>query len=492
MLNCNNKKIIKKIKDTFGNSTDIVTKELTISNTKVSLVFFESTASDDKISNFIGKSLSYDIKNKTTTIFTNIFKNLQNTIPNSKLKIVKDYKDVFYFLSSGFTLIFVDGETKAIGIETKNILDRSITQPTNEPTLKGPKDSFTENFIVNIGLIRKRIKDQNLWFQDTVLGKRSKTKVSLVYINGLASKKNIAMIQKKLKNIKIDGILDSSYIRELLNGKQSSIFPRVLYTERPDLVANSLLNGKIAILVENSPFVLIIPGTLPDYFTSPEDFYIKPISASFNRILRYIAFLTAMLVPAIYIAISTFDLQIVPNTLLISFSIQKDSVPFPTLIEVLILIISFEILREADVRKPQFIGASISIVGALILGEAAVSAGIISPIVVIVISISAVAGMAFSDSDVIDAIRIWRLIFMLGASIFGTIGILFVLTIFITQLSSLNVMGYSYLSPIAPMNFYDLFRSIFRLDQKLMKDRTHFLNKNLKRMKINEDINNDN
>ncbi len=482
MLNCNNNKKIKTITENFGESTDLVTKNLIISGTRVTLVFFESTASDDKISNFLGKSLTYDIKNKTTNILTNIFKNLQNTIPNSKVKLVTDYKQLYYFLASGFTVILVDGEYKAIGVETKNILDRAISQPTSEPTLKGPKDCFTENFIVNVGLIRKRIKDENLWVKDIIIGKRSKTKVALAYLNGIASKKNIRMLEKKLSNISIDGILDSSYIIELLTGKQKSILPRAIYTERPDLVCNSILNGKIAIIVENSPYVLILPGVFSDYFTSPEDYYLKPASASFNRILRYISFLIAILVPAIYIAISTFDLQIVPNTLLISFSIQKESVPFPTLIEILILIVAYEILKEADTRKPQFMGASISIVGALILGEAAVSAGIISPIVVIIISISAVAGMAFNDADVISAIRIWRIFFMLAASIFGLIGIVIMTLIFVTKIASMNIVGYSYLSPIAPMSFYDLKRNILRSSQTNMKQRTTFLTNNRKRM----------
>ncbi len=482
MLNYTNKGKIKKIETKYGKSTDIVFKDLTINETKVTLVFLESTASDDKISNFIGKSLTYDIKNKTINIFKNIYKTLENTVPNSKVKPVNNYDQLFYFISSGFTVILIDGETKAIGIETKNILDRSVAITTSEPTLKGPKDSFTENFIVNIGLIRKRIKDQNLWVQDNLVGKRTKTKVALVYINGIASKKNIKFLQNKIKNIKVDGILDSSYIKELLSGKQKSIFPRAIYTERPDLVCNSLLNGKIAIIVENSPYALILPGVFTDFFTSPEDLYLKPVSATFNRILRYIAFTIAILVPALYIAVSTFDLQIVPNTLLISFSIQKESVPFPTLIEILILIIAYEILKEADTRKPQFMGASISIVGALILGEAAVSAGIISPIVVIVISISAVAGMAFSNPDVISAIRIWRIYFMLAASIFGLIGIVLMLIIFVTRLASLNVVGYSYLSPIAPMNFYDISNNIFRKNQNKMKKRTTYLTQNTKRM----------
>lgn len=481
MLNFSNKKKVNYIKKKLGDSVDFSVRELVINGINISYVFLESTASDDKISNFLGKSLSIDIRSKGG-FFTNFYKYIKNSIPNSKVSVVTTYDDIFYLLSSGFTVIFVDGYIKGICIETKGVLDRSISLASSEPTLKGPKDSFTENFSANIGLIRKRIKDPRLWITDTIVGQRSKTKVAVAYMNDLADMEKVDMIISKLENINIDAIMDSSYIRELISGDQKSIFPRILYTERPDLVSISLLNGKIAIIVENSPYVLIIPAVFSDFFINAEDYYIKPINASFNRLLRYMAFLIAILVPALYIAISTFDLQITPHLLLISFSIQKQNVPFPTIIEVMILIISYEILKEADTRKPQFMGASISIVGALILGDAAVSAGIISPIVVIVISISAVAGMAFTDSDVINAIRIWRILFMFSACMFGLIGICFMSVIFIGQMCSLNVLGYSYLSPLAPMNFYDLIRSFFRLDQKKTKYRSHYINENLEKM----------
>lgn len=478
--------IINTIKEKNGNSCDIYSRTFEINGKKVGYVFLESVSNDDKISNYLNKSLGIDIRSKKN-LFDNLFENLENTIPNSKLKIVDNYDDIFYHLFSGFTCIFVDGFAKCIAIETKANLDRSVTESSSEPVLKGPKDSFNENFHTNIGLIRKRIKDQNLLFTEVRVGKRSQTKVAIGYIKDIADEKKVKKLLSKLKKINIDGILDSSYIRELVVENKPSILPQVISTERPDNVVMSLLNGKIAIVVENTPYVLLVPSVFSDFFQSSEDSYSKPFNASFTRILRYVAFFIAIITPGVYIAVMNYNMEVLPNQLLISFAIQKEGVPFPTIIEVLIMIIAYAILREADTRKPQIMGASISIVGALVLGDAAVSAGIISPIVVIIISLSAVSGMAFSDTDVINAIRAWRIIFMIFGCTFGLIGIFIGLIIFIAKLSSLEALGTPYLTPIAPFKLNDWKQEIIRTPIKTIKNRPSYLtDKNITKLEVDE------
>lgn len=478
--------IIEKIKQGNGNSSDIFSRTFKIKNTKVAYVFIESVANDDKISNYLNKSLGIDIRSKKC-FFNNLFDSLKNTIPNSKLKVINTYEDIFYHLFSGFTCIFVEGYSKCIAIETKANLDRSIAESSSEPVLKGPKDSFNENFLANLGLIRKRVKDQNLIFTEVRVGRRSKTKVAIGYIKDIADNKKVKSLLNKLKNIDIDGIIDSSYLKELIIENKPSILPQVISTERPDNVAISLLNGKIAIIVENTPYVLLVPSVLPDFFQSPEDSYSKPFNASFTRIIRYLAFIIAILTPGIYIAVMNYNMEVLPNQLLISFAIQKEGVPFPTIVEVFIMIISYAILREADTRKPQIMGASISIVGALILGEAAVSAGIISPIVVIIISLSAVSGMAFSDSDIINAIRAWRILFMIFGCVFGLIGIFIGLIMFIAKLSSLETLGTPYLDPIAPFKLKDWKHEILRFPRGKIKERPSYLtDKNITKLEMKE------
>lgn len=324
-------KIINYIKEMNGNSSDINVRYFTIHKEKVAFMFLESVASDDKISNFLGKSLSINVRSKKN-IFENLFDNINNTIPNSKVKLINTYDDIFYHLSSGFTCIFVNGFDKCITLETKALLDRSITEASSEPVLKGPKDCFIENILANMGLIRKRIKDSNLYFDETKVGKRTKTKVVISYINDIVDKKQVDKLKEKLNKIDIDGIIDSNYIKELLSN-QKSFLPRVISTERPDVVSMGLLNGKIAIMVENTPYVLLLPTVFADFFNSTEDYYTKPFNASFTRILRYIAFFIAVLVPAIYIAVTTFNMEVVPSSLLISFSIQKEVFPFLLLLK---------------------------------------------------------------------------------------------------------------------------------------------------------------
>jgi len=478
--------IIETIKQKNGNSCDIYSRTFEINGKKVGYIFLESVANDDKISNYLNKSLAIDIRSKKN-IFDNLFDNLQNTIPNSKLKVINTYDDIFYHLFSGFTCIFVDGYNKAITIETKANLDRSVSESSSEPVLKGPKDSFNENFHTNIGLIRKRIKDTNLQFTEVRVGRRSQTKIAIGYIKDIADEKKVNKLLKKLKNINIDGIVDSSYLRELIIEKKPSILPQVVSTERPDNVVISLLNGKIAIIVENTPYVLLVPSVLADFFQSSEDSYSKPFNASFTRILRYIAFIIAIITPGIYIAVMNYNMEVLPNLLLISFAIQKEGVPFPTVVEVAIMIIAYAILREADTRKPQIMGASISIVGALILGEAAVSASIISPIVVIIISLSAVSGMAFNDPDIINAIRLWRILFMIFGVTFGLIGILIGIIMFIAKLASLETLGTPYLDPIAPFKLKDWKHEIIRVPRDKIKQRpTYLTNKNLTKLEVDE------
>lgn len=459
-----------------NNSADIVSR---IIDNKIGYIFLESVSSDDKISNFLNKSIL-----KRTTIRT-LYKSIKNKIYNSNLLTNTNLDELFTYLASGFTIIFVEGYSEAIIVETKNVLDRGIVESTVEPIIRGPKDSFTENYATNIGLIRKRIKDNNLFFDEIKIGRRSKTKVSVVYINDIADKEKVKKIKDKLNCIDIDAIIDSAYIREFMED-DSTVFPKVISTERPDLTCTSLLDGKIIIMVENTPVVLIFPGLFVDFFHSPEDYYQKPLNVSFSRFLRLICFFITISVPAIYIALMTFNPEIIPDQLLISLATQREGVPFPTAIEVLIFVIIFEILREADIHSPNISGSAISIVGALILGDAAVNAGVVSPIVIIVVAITSISELVFYDVDMINAVREWRIIFIVASLAMGLIGLVVAIIIFITKLVSLECLDIPYLTPITPNYFKQWKDAIIRLPRNKLKDRPKYLAKNIKRMSDNE------
>lgn len=476
---------INYIKEMNNNSSDIVTRKIKKKNKEVGYIYLESVSSDDKISDFLNKSLVSNIS------FTNVLKNLQNDIYCSHISTCDNFEEVFYYLASGYTALFIDGETRFIVVETKTTLDRGVSEGSSEPIVRGPKDSFTENHATNLGLIRKRIKDSNLIFDEVKVGRRTKTKVDIAYIKDIADNKRVNEITDELKKIDIDGILDSGYIREFLQNDSASLFPQMISTERPDLACSSLLDGKIVILVENTPYVLIIPGLFVDFIHSPEDNYQKPLNATFNRILRIICFFTATFSPAIYISLMTFNPEIIPDQLLISLAIQRDGVPFPTAVEVLVFIITFEILRQADVHSPTVSGSAMNIVGALILGDAAVNAGIVSPIAIIVIAVTSICELVFYDVDMINAIRQWRIIFIIASLFLGIIGFVASLFIFISKLSSLISFGVPYLTPISPFSTVGLKNYIARLKRPKLKERAKYLSKNSRRLvDYEENINN--
>lgn len=468
-------KIFNYINEINGNSCDITTRTIKIGQKNVGYIFLESVSSDDKISDFLVKGLSFDVKTTKFNLFEKLFEDLKNTISNSKLSVIKTYEDMFYYLASGYTAIVVEDTPKCIVVETKNKLDRGVVEATTEAIVRGPKDSFTENYSTNIGLIRKRIKDPNLWFKEVIIGTRTKTKVAIAYLNDVVEKKKIDGIIKRLENINIDSVLDSGYLREFLTKDNFVDFPKMISSERPDLACSSILNGKVVIMVENSPFVLIIPGLFVDFFHSAEDNYQLPLNVTVTRILRFVGFFITILTPALYIALTTFDIKLIPSKLLISLATQRQGVPFPTTVEVLILLIAFEILRECDLRMPKQMGASVSIVGALVLGDAAVAAGIVSPIAVIIVALTSIGGLLFSDIDVINSIRLWRLIFIIAATTLGLIGVVTAGIILITRLASLEVLGISYLAPFSPLNIEGLRYGLIKFPSSLLKKRPLYL-----------------
>jgi spore germination protein KA len=273
----------------------------------------------------------------------------------------------------------------------------------------------------------------------------------------------------------VDGLIDSGPIRDFLSDRNHSAFPTIISTERPDNCIGSLLNGKIVIIVENSPFALIIPGVFMDIFHVSEDYYQEPINVSITRVLKFIAFFITLFTPALYIALTTYNFEIIPDNLLISIAIQRQGVPFPTVIETVMMLVTFEVLRESDIRLPNQMGAAVSIVGALVLGEAAVSAGIVSPIVIIVVAITSVSGLLFSDIDVVNAIRIWRFLFIVSATCLGLIGIVISGIIFIAKLSSLEILNVPYLSGISPFNLSFQKNGILKFRKTDIKRRPFYL-----------------
>lgn len=469
----NIKKTINKIKKLYGESSDLNVRIIK----NIAIIFLESSSNASNVSDFIVKATIKEEK----PLFKSLFNSLQNNLYNSQLLIIDSLKDFPYYLSSGFTIVIIDGSEKAIVMETRANLDRGITEATSEPVVRGSKDSFTESHSKNLGLIRKRIKDPNLWFEELKLGRRTMTRTTIAYIKDIADEKKIKKIKKRLNKIDIDGILDSGNIRDYLT-KQKSIFPQIKSSERPDLACQELLNGKIIILIENCPFILIMPTVFLDYIKSPEDQNQKSVNITFTRILRFFALIITMLTPALYIAVATYDQNTIPDKLLISLAVQREGVPFPTFLEIIIFMTIFEILRESDIRSPANATTAMSIVGALVLGQAAVDASIVSPITIIVVAITSICSLIFQDSDFINGVRLWRFLFIIASSLMGVIGMLSMALIWLIKTASLENINTNFFSPLAPLEIQANKDTIIKQSIKNIYQRPKYIsNKNLTR-----------
>lgn len=467
---------IKMLKKDTNNSSDIIYRKKYINKKKIYLIYSEPIVSSDKISDYIVRSLDFIDHKYTKNI--NLIDTIKNDITNFKVTEIETYKDLCFYLHNAFTIILIEGSKKGLALETRGNIYRSIDKPNTDTTLRGPMDAFVENIQMNLGLIRRRIKSNNLWNKEIFIGRYTDTKTCVLYINGIANTNIINKINETLSKIDIDGIINSGTIKNLIEKENKSVFSTIITTERPDKVSKALLDGKIAILIDGCPFALILPATLNDYFKSPEDDFNKSINVSFTRIIRYISFVITLLTPGIYIATITYNQEMLPTEFLMNFASQRSSVPFPAFFEAILMALSFEILRESDLRMPSFSNSALSIVGALILGEAAVNAGIVSPIMIIVISVTAISGLLFTEPELINGIRWYRILFMIGASLMGIIGVTIVFIYFITKISSLKSFGKPYLLPFSPLNITGLKNSIIKLTTKKLNKREEYLSNN--------------
>lgn len=451
---------IDRLKKDTNNISDIVYREKKIKNNKICIIFNEPLTSGDRISDSIFESL-YEID-----INKNIKETIINNIYNFKVTTTNSYDEMCYYLHNGFTIIIIENEPDILVLETRSNDKRGIAIPTTENTLRGPKDSFIEDYQTNMGLIKKRIRDNNLWTKDVTVGIYSKTKISILYLHDKCDESIVHKVYDKLNNANIDSILNSGAVKSIIGESNINPLPTIMSTERPDRVARALIRGKICILVDNDPYVLILPVTLNDFFKTTEDYYGKNINTTLTRIIRFLSFFIALFTPALYIALITYNQEMLPENFLINFTMQRSTVPFPAFFEAFMMMIAFEILRESDIRNSGFAASSLSIVGALILGEAAVSAGIVSPIMIIVTALTAIASLPFNEYELINGLRWYRILFMIGASTFGIIGIVLVFIFFVINICSINFYSKPYLTPFAPINIKRLKDSIIRINPR--------------------------
>ena len=481
---------LDKIKSELGNSPDLIIRHFELGSFQVeAAAVFVDTLTDNKlVDEFIMRSLMINTaqeSHKNIASDKSIFDFIKdNAMTIREVKVVTSWNELIMSVLSGNTVILIDGWTQGISGSTRGGEFRAITEPSSQVVIRGPKDGFTESIGTNISLVRRRIKSPNLWLEHMKIGAVTQTDIGIMYIKGIVNDKLVEEVKDRLQAIEIDAILESGYIEELIQDETFTPFPTLFNTERPDSVAGNLLEGRVAIFVDGTPFVLVAPTTFFLFFQSAEDYYQRFDIGLAIRLLRYLAFFISLLGPSIYIAAITFHQEMIPTPLLISLAAQRDGVPFPAFVEAFLMEITFEILREAGVRMPRAIGQAVSIVGALVLGQAAVQAGIISAAMVIVVAITAIASFAVPAFNLAISVRLLRFLIMGFAATTGFYGIAIIMIMIIAHLCSLRSFGVPYMAPFAPFILSDQDDAILHFPLWARLTRPHILGKkNNKRMK---------
>ncbi|WP_244163226.1 spore germination protein [Paenibacillus pectinilyticus] len=465
---------LERMMKDFGESDDLVIREIHDDGSleiSAAVVYIDGLSDTTAINCYIFDVLNHLIrqvptdKQKDMMSTETLARELLNGM--GSIRIVAELNELYKNLLSGEAIILFKGIHHAYRADIRDWKGRDVTESTNQTSVRGPRESFTETLRTNTSLIRRKIKDPNLWLETISIGRLTKTDVTIMHINGVAKPSVLTLVRAKLKAIDIDSILDSGYIEELIEENHFSLFPTIYNSELPDNVAAQLLEGKVAILVDGTPNTLLVPTQLVTFFQSPEDYYQRSLYASLLRILRYGSVFISLLLPSIYIAITTFHRDMLPASLLIGLAAQREGVPLPAFVEALVMELTFEILREAGLRMPRAIGQAVSVVGTLVIGQAAVEAGIVSAAMVIVVSVTAISTFTLPAYSMSIPIRILRFAFMGVAASFGLFGIVMGLFVLLLHLCALRSFGEPFMSPFSPYHATDVQDTVVRMPRWL-------------------------
>jgi spore germination protein KA len=374
----------------------------------------------------------------------------ESILTTGEIIVLDNLKEVFQHLLSGYAILLIHQSDQCLAIGLNESKERAVEESSTQTVIRGPKEGFHESIGTNIALIRRKIKDPRLKFESRTLGDITHTSIAIMYIQGLVDEKLVQEVHSRIEKIKIHGVLEGGMIEEAIQDKTFTPFPTLYNSERPDVIAAGLLEGRIAILVDGTPFVLLVPAVFNHFMQSPEDYYQRFDIGSIIRILRFLCLLFALFGPSIYIAITTFHSELIPYTLLLNLASQHEGVPLPTLGESLLMLLTFEILREAGIRMPRVVGQTISVVGAVVIGQAAVEAGIVTAAVLIVISGAAISSFAIPSNNLEIAVRILRVIFMGLSGVLGLIGVMIGIIALTLHLCHLRSFGVPYMTPFSP------------------------------------------
>ncbi|MBM4765141.1 spore germination protein [Bacillus sp. B15-48] len=473
---------LNDIKEAFGNSGDLAIREFKMGKPslhKVAIIYINGLADKELIGRSIIERLMRNISDSETVnppspseLFTYI---KDNILTVGTVEDILDWNKLLSSLLSGQTILLINGSKQAISCFVQGGEKRAIAEPSGEPAVRGPKNSFTEALITNTAMVRQRIKSPNLWMETMKLGNITQTDIAIMYVNGIVNNDLLTEVKERLGKIEADEIDGANTVEEWITDNRWTIWPTVLVTERPDIVAGDLMEGRVAIFVDGTPEPLILPATWTQFFQSAEDYHINWIIASFWRLLRIVALLIAIIGPALFVAFLSYHPELIPTPLLINLAAQRQGIPFPIFIEALLMEFTFEVLREAGVRLPRPVGQAVSIVGALVIGQAAVEAGIVSSAMVIVVAGTAIASFTIPLNQMMNAARLIRFIMMIFAASFGLYGLGIAVILLVAHTCSIRSFGIPYLAPFAPLILADWKDTIIRLPRPLLSKRPRLI-----------------
>ncbi|MDG5472125.1 spore germination protein [Jeotgalibacillus sp. ET6] len=443
---------INQIKQSLGEPFDFTSKIYSFKNTAFAICYIEGMISVEDIElNVILPLMKWFKENDAAedVLIKDFEQHIQ--IPK-KLQFTTEFSEVLQFLLRGHVILFVHAGTEAYLISDQRWETRSIEEPSSQTMVRGPREGFVETLSVNAMLIRRRITNPKLRFKTFIVGEVTQTTVIVTYIEGLVNEDALKVAFQRITDCKAQEVFETGMLEEMIEDKGYSPFPTLVDTERPDVVCSALTEGKLAIMMEGTPFAIIGPATLISYFQTAEDYYNRFDLSSFLRLIRFAAFWIAFALPATFVALTTYHQELIPTDLLISLAAQREGLPFPALMEALIMEAVFEILREAGIRMPRPIGPAVSIVGAIVIGEAAVSAGLVSPAIVIVVSLTAISSFANPYYSLAGSVRMLRFLLILFAASAGIFGMFIFTMIICIHLVSLKSLGQPYMVPFAPFS----------------------------------------
>ena len=472
---------IAVLKGRLGGSPDIVFHEFVmgVDEIEACLVFTDGLVERAVVTQDILRPLEIDVpmlevqsEEKILVDIDGLVTRLrQRAIQSAEIRKEKKF-DVLIgaALGGGVVLLYGDQE-EALIISAPGWPSRGVEEPSSDTLIRGPRDGFNETLRFNTALLRRRIKDPGLRLESAMLGKRSRTEINICYIYDIVNRDVLEEVRKRLKKIDIDAILESGYVEQLIEDSYLSPFPQVQTTERPDKAAAAILEGRVVILIDTTPFALIVPATFVQFFQSPEDYYERWLIGSLTRFIRYIASYLAVFTPGLVVAAVAYHPGLIPTKLTLAIAASREGVPFPIVVEVLLMEAAFEFLREAGARLPQSIGQTIGIVGGLIIGDAAVRANVTSPLMVVMVALTAVASFAIPSYSLGIGFRMLRFPTIFLAATFGIYGVVFSFILINIHMVTLKTFGVNYLAPFTPYQFSDWKDLMFRLPWKTMVTR---------------------